>query len=67
MLVHAKRDELLTLAAQAGKAVPKKTSEEELKGIHTDADARRSVVTMTSTNHEIVIRTTMGAVVEENI
>ena len=66
MLVHAKRDELLTLAAQAGKAVPKKTSEEELKGIHIDADARRSVVTMTSTNHEIVIRTTMGAVVEQS-
>ena len=31
MLVHAKRDELLTLAAQAGKAVPKKTSKKNSK------------------------------------
>lgn len=66
MLVHANRQEMLTLASQAAKAVPKSASSEAIKGIHMEADIRRSMLTLTATNHEIAIRTSMGASVEQS-
>lgn len=64
MLVHIKRDEILALAAQVAKATPRETATEALQGIHLEADSRRSMLTLTATNHEIAIRTSMGACVE---
>lgn len=66
MLVHAKRQEMLLLASQAAKAAPKSASAEAVKGIHIEADGRRSMLTLTTTNYEIVIRTSMGACVEQS-
>lgn len=66
MLVHANRQEMLLLASQAAKAAPKSTSSEAAKGIHVEADGRRSMLTLTATNYEIVIRTSMGASVEQS-
>lgn len=65
MLVHAKREELLTLALQAAKATPKSASVEAIQGIHVEADSRRSMLTLTATNYEIAIRTSMWASVEQ--
>lgn len=65
MLVHIKRDELFQLSKQAALAVPKSAEVKELCGIHLEADSRLSTVTLTATNLEIAIRTSMGAVVEE--
>lgn len=66
MLVHAKRQEMLLLASQAAKAAPKSATSEAVKGIHVEADGRRSMLTLTATNYEIVIRTSMGASVEHS-
>lgn len=66
MLVHINRDEFKCLAKQAALAVPKKSTIKELSGIHIEADARRSMLTLTATNLEIAIRTSMGAVVERS-
>ena len=66
MLVHANRKEMLLLASQAAKAVPKSTTSEAINGIHVEADGRRSMLTLTATNYEIVIRTSMGASVEQS-
>lgn len=65
MLVHAKRQEMLLLASQAAKAAPKSASSEAVKGIHIEADDRHSMLILTATNYEIVIRTSMGASVEQ--
>lgn len=65
MLIHANRDELLRLTKQAALAVPKSTELPQLRGIHMEADARRSMLTLTATNQEIAIQTSMSAVVEE--
>ena len=56
MLVHVKRDELLAIAAQTAKAAPKTATSEAVLGIHVEADSRRSMLTLTATNYEIVIR-----------
>lgn len=66
MLVHAKRQEMLLLASQAAKAAPKTAASEAVKGIHVEADGRRSMLTLTATNYEIAIRTSMGASVEQS-
>ena len=66
MLVHINRDEFKRLAKQAALAVPKKPTIKELSGVHIEADARRSMLTLTATNLEIAIRTSMGAVVERS-
>lgn len=66
MLVHINRDEFKCLAKQAALAVPKKSIIKELSGIHIEANARRSMLTLTATNLEIAIRTSMGAVVERS-
>lgn len=66
MLVHANRQEMLLLASQTAKAAPKATSVEAVKGIHVEADSRRSMLTLTATNYEIVIRASMGASVERS-
>ena len=65
MLIHANRDELLRLSKQAALAVPKTTEIIDLRGIHMEADARRSMLTLTATNQEIAIQTSMSAVVEQ--
>lgn len=65
MLIHANRDELLRLTKQAALAVPKNTELPQLRGIHMEANARRSMLTLTATNQEIAIQTSMSAVVEE--
>ena len=65
MLIHANRDELLRLTKQAALAVPKSTELPQLRGIHMEADAQRSMLTLTATNQEIAIQTSMSAVVEE--
>lgn len=65
MLVHVKREELLALALQAAKATPKSASAETIQGIHVEADSRRSMLTLTATNYEIAIRTSMWASVEQ--
>lgn len=65
MLIHANRDELLRLSKQAALAVPKSAEVVELRGIHVEADARRSMLTLTATNQEIAIQTSMSAVVEQ--
>ena len=64
MLVHVNRDELKRLSKQTALAVPKKSTAKELMGIHIEADARRSMLTLTATNQEIAIRASMSAVVE---
>lgn len=64
MLAHMNRDELKRLAKQAALAVPKKPTIKELSGVHIEADARRSMLTLTATNLEISIRASMSAVVE---
>lgn len=66
MRVHVNRDSALVLAAQASKAVPRITTIPELKGIHMEADARLSMLTMTATNQEVSIRASMPAAVEES-
>ena len=66
MLVHVKRDELLAIAAQTAKAAPKTATSEAVLGIHVEADSRRSMLTLTATNYEIVIRASMGASVEQS-
>lgn len=66
MLIHVNRDELLQLAKQAALAVLKSAEILELRGIHVEADARRSMLTLTATNQEIAIQTSMGAVIEES-
>ena len=66
MLVHINRDEFKRLAKQAALAVPKKSTIKEFSGIHIEANARRSMLTLTATNLEIAIRTSMGAVVERS-
>lgn len=66
MLIHVNRDELLRLSKQAALAVPKSAEVVELRGIHMEADARRSMLTLTATNQEIAIQTSMGAVVEQS-
>ena len=66
MLVHVKRDELLAIAAQTAKAAPKTAPSEAVLGIHVEADSRRSMLTLTATNYEIVIRASMGASVEQS-
>ena len=60
MLVHVKRDELLAIAAQTAKAAPKTATSEAVLGIHVEADSRRSMLTLTATNYEIVIRASMA-------
>ena len=65
MLIHVKRDELLAIAAQTAKAAPKTATSEAVLGIHVEADSRRSMLTLTATNYEIVIRASMGASVEQ--
>lgn len=65
MLVHVKRDELFQLSKQAALAAPKSAGVMELRGIHLEADSRQSMLTLTATNQEIAIRTSMGAVVEQ--
>lgn len=66
MLIHANRDELLRLSKQVALAVPKTTEIIDLRGIHMEADARRSMLTLTATNQEIAIQASMGAVVEQS-
>ena len=66
MRVHGKRDELLAIAAQTAKAAPKTATSEAVLGIHVEADSRRSMLTLTATNYEIVIRASMGASVEQS-
>ena len=68
MLAHVKRQEMLTLAFQAAKAVPRSTGAQAdaIKGIHIEADSRRSMLTLTATNYEVAIRTSMAASVEES-
>ena len=66
MLVHVKRDELLAIAAQTAKAAPKTATSEAVLGIHVEADSRRSMLTLTATNYEIVIRASMGASVGQS-
>ncbi len=66
MLIHVNRDELLRLSKQAALAVPKSAEVIELRGIHVEADARRSMLTLTATNQEIAIQASMGAVVEQS-
>ena len=66
MLAHVNRNELRHLTKQASLAVPKKSTIKELTGIHIEADARRSMLTLTTTNQEIAIRASMGAVVERS-
>ena len=65
MLIHANRDELLRLSKQVALAVPKTTEIIDLRGIHMEADARRSMLTLTATNQEVAIQTSMSAVVEQ--
>ena len=65
MLIHANRDELLRLSKQVALAVPETTEIIDLRGIHMEADARRSMLTLTATNQEIAIQTSMSAVVEQ--
>jgi len=62
MLAHVKRQEMLTLAYQAAKAVPRTAGAQAdaIKGIHMEADSRRSMITLTA------IRTSMAASVEES-
>lgn len=64
MNVHARRKELLSIAAQVAKAVPGKLAAMELQGIHMEADAARGLVTLTATNHEVAIRSSVQATVE---
>ena len=66
MLAHVKRQEMLTLAYQAAKAVPRTAGAQAdaIKGIHMEADSRRSMITLTATNYEVAIRTSMAASVE---
>ena len=68
MLAHVIRQEMLVLAAQAAKAVPKSSGAQAdaIKGIHMEADSQRSMLTLTATNYEVAIRTSMAASVEEN-
>ena len=68
MLAHVNRQEMLVLASQAAKAAPKSagTQAEAIKGIHLEADSRRSMLTLTATNYEVAIRTSMAASVEES-
>ena len=68
MLAHVKRQEMLTLAYQAAKAVPRAAGAQAdaIKGIHMEADSRRSMLTLTATNYEVAIRTSMAASVEES-
>lgn len=66
MIAHVKRGELLRLSKQAALAVPKNPTVKELAGIHLEADARLSMLTLTATNLEIAIRAYMGAVVEQS-
>lgn len=66
MLAHIKRDELARLSKQAAMAVPKQSTIKELLGVHLEADARRSMLTLTATNLEITIRASMAAVVERS-
>ena len=65
MLAHVKRDEILALASQTARAAPKGAVSEAIQGIHMEADNRRSMLTLTATNYEIVIRASMGATVEQ--
>lgn len=65
MLVHVNRNELVKLSKQAAAAVPKSAEVTDLRGIHLEADARQSMLTLTATNLEIAIRTSMAAVVEQ--
>ena len=65
MLVHVKRTEFLTAASQTAQAAPRKTSVDLLKCVHIAADSRGSTLTLTATNQEIAIQTTLGASVEE--
>ena len=55
----------LRLFKQAALAVPKATEIIDLRGIHMEADARRSILTLTATNQEIAIQASMSAVVEQ--
>ena len=66
MLICINRETALALAAQAAKAVPKTTATPEIKGIHLQADARLSMVTMTATDGEISIRASMSGTVERS-
>lgn len=66
MLAHINRNELKRLSKQAALAVPKKSTIKELMGVHIEADAQRSMLTLTATNVEIAIRISMGAVVERS-
>ena len=65
MLAHVKRNEILALASQTARATPKGAVSEAIQGIHMEADNRRSMLTLTATNYEIVIRASMGATVEQ--
>jgi DNA polymerase-3 subunit beta len=66
MLAHVKRQELYALASQAAKAAPQKASAEAVRGIHVEADSRRSMLTLTATNYEVAIRASMPATVEQS-
>lgn len=66
MLVHANRKELLSVAMQVGKAATKGETVKELAGIHLEARADRSLVTLTATNHEVAIRSSIYATVERS-
>ena len=68
MLAHVKRQEMLTLASQAAKAVPKTAGvqADAIRGIHMEANGRRSMLTLTASNYEVAIRTSMAASVEES-
>lgn len=65
MLVHVKRKDLLAAASQTARAAPRATSVEAIRGIHVDADGRRSMLTLTATNFEITIQATLMAAVEQ--
>lgn len=64
MLVHINRKELLSIAVQVAKAVPKGETVQELAGIHLEANERQGLVTLTATNHEVAIRSSLYASVE---
>ena len=66
MLIYVRREEALCLVKQVMQALPRKSTIKELEGIHMEADANRSILTLTATNLEITIRATLYAAVERS-
>ncbi len=59
MRVQCSREGLLLLAKQVSYAAARPPSPQELCGIHIQADAARSILTLTATNQSISIRTSI--------